>query len=152
MELPQSDFELLQNLVEIRPTPYQWGVFARTAFCEGDVVGLVEGPVVYGADYCSAYCMELNDECSVEPVAPFRYLNHSCEPNCQIAGDDFPVGKNKFVERLFIEVIRDISAGDQLTIDYAWPADMAVRCMCLSPQCRGWIVDMAEQHLIRVPA
>ena len=33
-----------------------------------------------------------------------------------------------------------------MTIDYAWPADSAIRCQCGSENCRGWIVasDMDE--------
>jgi hypothetical protein len=46
------------------------------------------------------------------------------------------------------ESLRDIMPGDELTIDYAWPADRAVKCLCGKPQCRGWIVDPAERgHL-----
>jgi SET domain-containing protein len=50
---------------------------------------------------------------------------------------------------LWIEAIRDIMPGEELTIDYAWPADRGAKCLCGSPQCRGWIVDPAELHLLQ---
>ena len=45
---------------------------------------------------------------------------------------------------IWVETVRDIYPGEQLTIDYSWPADRAVKCLCGSPNCRGWIVDPEE--------
>lgn len=50
---------------------------------------------------------------------------------------------------LQVEAVRSIPKGDQITIDYAWPASMAIPCRCGSPGCRGWIVDPNE--LDRIP-
>jgi SET domain-containing protein len=44
--------------------------------------------------------------------------------------------------------LRDIRPDEQLTIDYAWPADSAIPCGCDSPNCRGWVVDADERHLV----
>ncbi len=49
---------------------------------------------------------------------------------------------------IWVEAIRDILPGEELTIDYSWPADRAMRCLCGSPNCRGWVVDPAELHLV----
>ncbi len=49
---------------------------------------------------------------------------------------------------IWVESIRDILPGEELTIDYAWPADRGMKCLCGSPNCRGWIVDPAELHLL----
>ena len=151
-ELMQSyeDFQLLRTLVEIRSTRCKWGVFSRTNFSECDFIGQVDGVLVEGIDYYSEYCMELDEHRSIEPVAPFRYLNHSCDPNCQITGDESYAQVNPF-EPLCIQAIRDIQAGEELTIDYAWPADMAMKCLCRSSKCRGWIVDESEVHRIFHP-
>lgn len=40
-----------------------------------------------------------------------RYVNHSCKPNCEAV---HYTGK----DRVFIEAIRDIKAGEELTYDY----------------------------------
>lgn len=151
-ELCQSyeDFQLLRTLVEIKPTRCEWGVFAKTEFSECDFVGQVDGMVIEDAGYCSEYCMEMDHLRSIEPLAPFRYLNHSCEPNCQITGDE-PAWRDTPIQPLFIQAIREIRIGEELTIDYAWPADMAMQCLCNSSGCRGWIVDLAEISLVTRP-
>jgi hypothetical protein len=51
-------------------------------------------------------------------------------------------------ERLWMQTIRPINAGEELLIDYCWPADAAIPCRCGALGCRGWIVDPAERHLI----
>jgi SET domain-containing protein len=47
-----------------------------------------------------------------------------------------------------MQTIRPINAGEELLIDYCWPADAAIPCRCGALGCRGWIVDPAERHLI----
>lgn len=42
---------------------------------------------------------------------------------------------------IWLEAIKDILPGEQLTIDYAWTSDRTVRCQCGVPTCRGWIID-----------
>ncbi|MDR0392282.1 MAG: hypothetical protein LBH59_10280, partial [Planctomycetaceae bacterium] len=41
---------------------------------------------------------------------------------------------------IWVETLRDILPGEQLTIDYAWPAEKAIKCQCGCKKCRGWIV------------
>ena len=89
--------------------------------------------------------MELGER-TLEPAAPFRFLNHSCQPNCALvldeeeeeAEDGTPAGAS-----LWLEVLREIPAGEQLTIDYGWPAESAIPCKCGAARCRGWIVTEA---------
>jgi SET domain-containing protein len=94
--------------------------------------------------------MEFDEHRSLEPAAPFRFLNHSCRPNCELVvteieeEDGTPAG----VE-MWVETLSDIRRGEQLTIDYAWPADSAIPCECGSPDCRGWVV--AASQLDRLP-
>ncbi len=65
-----------------------------------------------------------------------RFVNHGCEPNCE------SVIENR---RVFIEAIRDITAGEELTYDYQIqrepddPPDIDVifACRCGAPSCRG---------------
>ncbi|MDR1478083.1 MAG: hypothetical protein LBJ00_03990 [Planctomycetaceae bacterium] len=51
---------------------------------------------------------------------------------------------------IWVETLRDILPGEQLTIDYAWAADKAVKCQCGCKNCRGWIVAADELELIKV--
>ena len=40
--------------------------------------------------------------------------------------------------------IATCSSGEELTIDYAWPANAAIVCRCGAGTCRGWIVSPEE--------
>lgn len=65
-----------------------------------------------------------------------RYVNHSCAPNCEVFVED---------GRIFIETLRELPAGTELTFDYRLrrprplPRDWRRRyaCHCGAPRCRG---------------
>lgn len=139
--MPSQAFRPRQ--VRVGPAPYGLGVFALRPFVVHDYIGPIEGTVIEDPQYESEYCMELGAEAALEPTFPFRYINHSCQPNCELvelANDDrrSPHGE------LWLEVVAPIAAGDQLTIDYAWPAWAAIPCGCGQLECRGWIVSKAD--------
>ncbi|MGQ9896561.1 MAG: SET domain-containing protein [Acidobacteriota bacterium] len=70
-----------------------------------------------------------------------RYINHSCEPNCESI--------QEASGRVFIEAITDIPAGVELTMDYhlqvadgdpeSWRRDYP--CYCGARRCRGTLVS-----------
>jgi hypothetical protein len=111
------------------------------------VVGVVEGRVIDDADYRSAYCIDLGGTLQLEPRAPFRYLNHSCTPNCHLwlVDCEYEDGTPAPPE-VHVETARVIAEGEELTIDYAWSAEGASPCLCGSSQCRGWVVAAEELH------
>jgi len=65
-----------------------------------------------------------------------RYINHSCDPNCESVIED---------RRVFIEAIRSIEAGEELTYDYQIGrdrddppnVDQIFACRCGARGCRG---------------
>jgi uncharacterized protein len=65
-----------------------------------------------------------------------RFMNHACEPNCESVIES---------SRVFIDALRSIAAGEELTYDYQIqraaddPADIDAifACHCGSPGCRG---------------
>lgn len=65
-----------------------------------------------------------------------RFFNHSCDPNCE------SVIENR---RVFIDAIRDIEPGEELTYDYQIGrepddppnVDEIFACRCGAPNCRG---------------
>lgn len=65
-----------------------------------------------------------------------RWINHSCEPNCDAVIDD---------GRIWIETIRDVEPGEELAYDYAYilperhtpAAKKRFPCNCGSRNCRG---------------
>lgn len=68
-----------------------------------------------------------------------RFLNHSCDPNCDAVIDD---------DRIWIETIRDVEPGEELTYDYAYvleerhtpAAKRRFPCHCGTANCRGTIL------------
>jgi SET domain-containing protein len=68
-----------------------------------------------------------------------RFLNHSCDPNCDAVVDE---------GRIYIEAIRDIAPGEELTYDYAFvlperhtpAAKRRYPCHCGAARCRGTIL------------
>jgi hypothetical protein len=70
--------------IRIGRTPLGRGVFARRRVRPEQVIGVIRGQVIVDPKYTSDYCMDLGEGCSLEPASPFRFLNHSCEPNCEL--------------------------------------------------------------------
>jgi len=146
MEMTQ-DATYEEQGMRVAPAPHGLGVYALRSFHDEELIGPIDGAPM-GPGYDSAYCMEVAGEV-MEPVAPFRFLNHSCDPNCALIEMevDYDDGKTDVV-RMWIEVLTEIEPGEEMTIDYNWPAEAAIPCNCGSPVCRGWIV--AEEELYRV--
>jgi hypothetical protein len=129
-------------------SPNGLGVFSIRPFAAEELIGPIRGAVIDDPVYQSDYCMEVGEHSAMEPDSPFRFVNHSCQPNCGLlelepASDDQITG----VGELWLKALCDIPRGEQLTIDYAWPAWAAVPCRCGCPDCREWIVaadDLAQ--------
>ncbi|MCG3114872.1 MAG: SET domain-containing protein-lysine N-methyltransferase [Candidatus Manganitrophus sp. SA1] len=74
-----------------------------------------------------------------------RYINHSCDPNCESVVEE---------GRVFIDAIRDIAAGEELFFDYAYErdeeedpdAEKRYACRCGTPHCRKTILAPPEEE------
>jgi len=72
-----------------------------------------------------------------------RWINHSCDPNCEAAEEE---------DRIFIDALRDILAGEELFYDYALEIDEPITeeskkkyaCHCGSSKCRGTMLDFSS--------
>lgn len=126
------------------------GVFTERSYPAGAVIGEITGDVVTDRAHGSSYSFEIDEQTQLEPYAPFRYLNHSCEPNCEFDhfDDDGEYGAGA---RLYVIALGDILAGAELTIDYNWPARSAIPCRCCAESCRGWIVCLDELEELTEP-
>ncbi len=68
-----------------------------------------------------------------------RWINHSCDPNCEADEDD---------GRVFIKALRNIEAGEELSYDYGLIIDEPYTarlkaeypCWCGSKNCRGTLL------------
>jgi len=73
-----------------------------------------------------------------------RYINHSCEPNCEAVTER---------RRIWIYALRDIGPREELTYDYHLIGDddqntrvRAYACRCGAPSCRGTMyAEQAKQ-------
>ena len=134
--------------IELRETRVGKGVFTLQPFRKCQIIGDVCGTVVTDPAFDSAYCMELGRGRALEPQGMFRFLNHSCDPNCELFYQEPTDADDEPPDRLWLKALRPIRAGAELTIDYAWPAERAIRCLCGAANCRGWIVAMEELSLV----
>jgi hypothetical protein len=71
------------------------------------------------------------------------YLNHSCDPNCEV---------DEIKGRVWIFALRDIAAGEELVWDYnLYDDEDPAPCCCGSAKCRGtmyskeWIAKMRRK-------
>lgn len=73
-----------------------------------------------------------------------RFINHSCDPNCESVIEG---------RRVFIEAIRDIAPGEELSYDYQIgrerddppDVDEIFACRCGAAQCRGTMLWPAKR-------
>lgn len=80
-----------------------------------------------------------------------RYINHSCDPNCET---EIERG------RVYIYALRDIKVGEELNYDYAYERsgdetekeERQYRCLCGTRKCRGSIMEPKSEYEKRVQA
>jgi uncharacterized protein len=73
-----------------------------------------------------------------------RYINHGCDPNCE---------STTLNKRIFIEAIRTIQPGEELSYDYqiqrdtddAANVDQVFACRCGAKNCRGSMLEAAKK-------
>jgi len=81
----QSDLgTVFPSGVQVGQTPYGFGVFAFAFIPLGTPIARVSGDIFHNPNYSSDYCIDAGDGKVLEPAPPFCYLNHSCEPNCEL--------------------------------------------------------------------
>ena len=133
--------------VRIGETRVGKGVFARRSYPICAAIGEITGEIIDDATYVSEYCFDIGDGLQLDPAAPFRFLNHSCEPNCEF---DYFIDSEQLDDRhrmrVFLFALRNIHPGEELTIDYNWSATDAIPCRCQAPSCRGWVVGLNSMH------
>lgn len=91
------------------------------------------------------YIFELNQRYDLDgdiPDNPAKYINHSCEENCEAVLER---GK------VWIYSKRDIRAGEELTYDYGYALEHFLDhpCRCGSPRCIGYIVHQTARTKLK---
>ena len=133
------DLTYFSPKVEKRSSPIDGrGLFATTALAKGEIV-VVKGGYVFtreqrdqiGQDLGPSE-IQITETLFIGPTTPaereggMMHLNHSCEPNLGLQG------------QIVFVAMRDIAAGEELTVDYAMIGDEPdeLRCHCGSKGCR----------------
>ena len=147
-------------LLEIRSSPIQGlGAFARRRIRKGtriiEYVGELITPLVADSRYDDSQVENPHvllfsvDKHTVIDAGvggnESRFINHSCQPNCET------VIKNKHV---FIESLRTISEGEELTYDYNLTREdqddeeleKRYSCNCGAKTCRGTMLKPRPLH------
>jgi hypothetical protein len=113
-------------------------VFAAKAFAEGDEIADVDGVSwKAGDDVDDRYSLWIEEGLFFDMVDQTRFINHSCDPNTGVISgiaDDGQVWAT-------VIALKPIAVGEELSYDYAFPANLAEPCRCGSPICRGLIID-----------
>lgn len=140
-------------LVEVRASAIQGrGLFARRAIAAGtpvieymgEVISAAEGDRRYDESRMArheTYLFALSDGRCIDGNSQgndARFANHSCDPNCEAVEVD---------GRIWIEAIRPIDAGEELTYDYGYERsegddarEAFYRCECGTARCRSTIL------------
>jgi hypothetical protein len=88
------------------------------------------------------FLFEVDDETTIDGNIKgnaAKYINHACDPNCESVNEE---------GRIFIEAIKAIKKGEELTYDYNYEVEGRLTkkekefylCQCGSPKCRGTIL------------
>lgn len=148
----------VRTLIDVRASTIQGlGVFARRPIAAGsriieytgEVIAASEGDRRYDEatmEHHQTFLFALEDGRCIDAAVggnEARFINHSCAPNCEAV---------EMGGRIWIEAIRPIAAGEELTYDYAYERTDGdeeragfYRCRCGAPGCRGTILAPREE-------
>ena len=95
----------------------------------------------------NVYVFGLDERYSIDGSTPkntARYINHSCEPNCQT---------EQFGRIIWIVAIMDIEAGEELTYNYEYEIDdePTEPCHCGAKHCCGYILGPHYWDRVKQP-
>lgn len=92
----------------------------------------------------AVYLFELNKRYDIDGDVSYntaRFINHSCEPNCEV---------QTIRGHLWIIALKDIRRGEEIAYNYGygWDSYQDHPCRCGSRRCPGYI--LAEEHWPKV--
>ena len=137
------------------------GVFAIKPIKKGERVVEYTGPRLthYEVDAGEAGAVEsghtflftLNDEYVIDAdkeTSPAKWINHSCDPNCEALMEE-DEGDDRRNDRIFIEALRDIKVGEELSYNYGITLEEKHtkrlkeiwKCLCGAENCTGTLLQ-----------
>ena len=140
------DYNWLTPKAQMRVTPGKGsGSFAISKISKGEIVASFGGNVInqseltnYSTDRVSRSLQLNSDTYLLSGYVPEAgdMINHSCEPNCGIAGTSS------------VQALRDVEIGEELSFDYAMSDSShydEFTCACGKDKCREKITGMDWQ-------
>jgi len=123
------------DTLQVCDTDSEYGLGVRTLAPrhKGEVIHHFTGVV---SPELKQHSLQVSPGLHISETAVIGFLSHSCAPDCRL-----DMAKSEVV------ALRDIAAGDLLTIDYAETEDVLYRqfaCHCGAPSCRQWITGREE--------
>ena len=134
-----TDLTYRSAKTEVRDSPIHGkGLFARSTIANREVVAVKGGHVLTRGQWADlepvlgAADIQITEDLVIAPVrqdhrhGSMLYTNHCCDPNLAIQG------------QIVLVAMREIAAGEELTIDWATTddGDYEMECRCGSPRCR----------------
>ena len=134
---------------EVRHSPIHGrGLFATSDIGKGEVVAVKGGHIVTREQLrkitpqLGPVELQIGDDLYIAPVIPeereasMLYSNHSCQANLGMRGE------------ITFVALRDVSAGEELTHDWAVTDDddYSVKCNCGAANCRGTLTGKDWQR------
>ena len=138
------------------------GVFALQALAEGEVLIEYRGEVISWQEAQDrhphdpsqpnhTFYFHVDDDRVIDASVggnSARWINHSCDPNCEAVIEEHD-GKNRKMDKVFIEAIRAIKPGEELTYNYGITLDephtarlkKIWACRCGSKKCTGTMLQ-----------
>jgi len=130
----------VSDKVEIKESPVNGvGMFAKESIKAGEITFVKGGHILRrkemsSSGVISSYLPIADDlflaaRTKAQEKGVKLYINHSCDPNCGLRGE------------ISFVAMRDITKGEELTIDYAMVdnEDYKIECHCGSDNCRKTI-------------
>uniref|UniRef100_A0A3Q2XDE1 Ash1 (absent, small, or homeotic)-like (Drosophila) n=1 Tax=Haplochromis burtoni TaxID=8153 RepID=A0A3Q2XDE1_HAPBU len=152
--------EWVQCLERFRTEGKGWGIRTKESLRSGQFIIEYLGEVVSEQEFSRMmeqyfshsghYCLNLDSGMVIDSYRmgnEARFINHSCEPNCQMQKSV------NGVYRIGLFALRDISSGTELTYDYnfrSFNTEEQQVCKCGSEGCRG-IIGGKSQRINGLP-
>jgi len=131
------------------------GVYASKKIKAGKIIIYYKGKIItkketeknpkYDNDK-AIYLFNLNSRYDLDGDFEYndaRLINHTCNPNCEVAGKGL---------KLWIFALRDIKIGEELSYDYGFGFDENYKdfvCKCGAKNCCGYIVREGSRWRIK---
>lgn len=141
------------------------GVFALKKIKKGERIVEYKGPRMTHEEIDAGesgdvesghtFLFTLNDEYVInadKEKGPAKWINHSCDPNCEAVMEE-DEGDDRTKDRIFVEAIRDIAPGEELSYNYGITLEekhtkklkKIWQCLCGSENCTGTLLQPKDK-------